>query len=266
MPFKKPFAALIFTALIFAALHQPTAAAPRIAPVISGIYLLGGSQNGKWIDAATTARQLTGSERYRVYTTAGQVGAGTATVSASEDICADTQFVRLKPKPKAAEFVAFGGATNPLPRKLRHHSNSTAVYRQAVADLLRSKGIANPDVRITKIVRVDLEGDGVDEVVLSATRMNTNLPSVSAGDYSLVVLRKVVNGKVQTIPLAEEYHLKAIEFAAPNTFTVPAIADFNGDGKMEIMLNWSYYEGSGAELYTVQGTKVTMVLSSGCGV
>ncbi|HEY0603336.1 MAG TPA: VCBS repeat-containing protein [Herpetosiphonaceae bacterium] len=266
MPFKKSFAALVLATLLLTSLHQTHAATPRIAPIVSGIYLLGGSQNGKWIDAATTARQLTGSERYRVYTTAGQVGSGTATVSGSEDICADTQFVTLKPKPKAAEFVAFSGTTNPLPRKPRLHSINTAVYRQAVADILRAKGIANPAVRITKIVRIDLEGDGVDEVVLSATRANASLPSVNAGDYSLVVLRKVVNGKVQTIPLAEEYHLKSIEFAAPNTFTVPAIADFNGDGKMEIMLNWSYYEGSGAELYTVQGTKVTQVLSSGCGV
>lgn len=266
MPFKKPIIALTLAALLLTALHQPLAAAPRIAPIVSGIYLLGGSQNGRWIDAATTAKQLTGAERYRIYTTSGQVGVGTATLSPSEEICADTQFIRLKPKPKAAEFVAFSGTTNPLPRKPRLHSNNTAVYRQAVADILRAKGIANPDVRITKIVRIDLEGDGVDEVVLSATRMNASIPSVSVGDYSLVVLRKVVNGKVQTIPLAEEYHLKAIEFAAPNTFTVPAIADFNGDGKLEIMLNWNYYEGSGAELYTVQGTKVTMVLSSGCGV
>lgn len=266
MPFKKTFASLTFVALLLTALHQPIVAAPRIAPIVSGIYLLGGSENGKWIDPATTAKQLRGDERYRIYTTAGQIGSGTAKVSATEEICADTQFVSMKPKPKAREFVAFGGATNPLPRKPRLHSPSTAVYRQAVADLLRAKGITNPDVRITKIARIDLEGDGVDEVVLSATRSDQLVPSVKAGDYSLVVLRKVISGKVQTIPLAGEYHLKAIDFAAPNTFSVPAIADFNGDGKMEIMLNWNYYEGSGAELYTVQGNKVTKVLSSGCGV
>ena len=266
MPFRKPVIALIFAALLLTTLHQSLAAAPRIAPIVSGIYLLGGSENGKWIDAATTAKQLSSSDRYRVYTTAGQIGSGTATVSPSEDICTDTQFVRLKPEPKAKEFVAFGGTTNPLPRKPRLHNTSMAVYRQAVADILRAKGIAKPDVRITKIVRIDLEGDGVDEVVLSATRGNTSEPSVKAGDYSLVVLRKVINGKVQTIPLAEEYHLKPIDFAAPNTYTVPAIADFNGDGKMEIMVNWSYYEGSGAELFTVQGNKVTNVLGSGCGV
>jgi hypothetical protein len=266
MPNRRIFATLIFAALLLTAANQSLAAAPRIAPIVSGIYLLGGSQNGRWIDAATTARQLRGAERYRLYTTAGQIGSATATVAASEDICADTYFAKVTPKPQAAEFAAFGGTSNPLPRKLRLHSPTMAVYRQAVAELLRARGIANPDVRITKIVRVDLEGDGVDEVVLSASRVDQALPSIKAGDYSLVVLRKIVNGKVQTIPLAEEYHLKPAEFGAPNIYSIPAIADFNGDGKMEILVNWNYYEGSGAELYAVQGNRVSQVLSSGCGV
>jgi hypothetical protein len=258
--------ALMFAVLSLTMLSQPLAAAPRIAPIASGPYLLGGAENGKWIDAGATAKKLRGNERYRMYTTAGRIATGSGSVSAAEVICPDTWVVKWKPEPRAAEFVAFGGTHNPLPRKLRLHSPNTAVYRQAVADLLRAHGIANPDVRITKIVRVDLEGDGVEEVVLSATRLSITIPSVAAGDYSLVVLRKIVNGKVQTIPLAENYFPQAKEFIAPHMFSVPAIADFNGDGRMEIMVNWNYYEGSGAELYTVQGNKVSVVLESGCGV
>jgi ABC-type amino acid transport substrate-binding protein len=266
MPVRKTLSLLIFAALLLSTTTQPLSAAPRIAPIVSGIYLLGGSENGKWIDAASTAKQLRAGDRYRVYTTAGPVGSGTATISNSEGICSDTYFVEMKPQPKATEFAAFGGTSNPLPRKLRLHSPTMAVYRQAVADVLRAHGISNPDVRITKIVRIDLEGDGVDEVVLSASRIDRALPSVKAGDYSLVLLRKIINGKVQTIPLAEEYHLKPIDFAAPNIYSIPAIADFNGDGTMEIMVNWNYYEGSGAELYAVRGNSMTKVLSSGCGV
>jgi hypothetical protein len=266
MPRRKTLITMIFAVLLLATISQSQAAAPRIAPIASGPYLLGGAQNGKWIDPGTTAKQLRRGERYRMYTTAGQIGSITGTISPAEVICPDTWVAEWKPEPRVREFVAFGGAHNPLPRKLRLHSPNTAVYRQAVADLLRAHGIAKPDVRITKIVRVDLEGDGVEEVVLSATRMSMLIPSVAAGDYSLVVLRKIINGKVQTIPLAENYFPEAKEFIAPHTFSVPAIADFNGDGKMEIMVNWNYYEGSGAELYTVQGNKVSMVLESGCGV
>jgi hypothetical protein len=266
MPGWKTAITLTIAVLLFAAVSQPSSAATPITPIASGIYLLGGVQQGKWIDAAATARQLRGGERYRIYTTTGQAGVSAGTVSASEDICADTWFIKLKPQPRDSEFVAFGGTHNPLPRKPRLFNPNSAVYRQAVADILRAHGIANPDVRITKLVRVDLEGDGVDEVVMSATRLSTNNPAVNAGDYSLVVVRKIVNGKVQTITLGENYYPKAQSFVAPNTFTIPAIADFNGDGKLEIMVNWGYYEGSGAELYSIQGSRATNVLSSGCGV
>ncbi|HEY0738345.1 MAG TPA: hypothetical protein VGD69_25730 [Herpetosiphonaceae bacterium] len=265
LPWKK-ITTLIFSAVLLVGISQPLTAAPRIAPIVSGVHLLGGSQTGKWIDAETTAKQLSGGESYRIYTTAGQIGAGKGSAPDPGIFCYDLQVLRLNPEPSNHEFAAFGGTHNPLPRKLRAHSNSTAVYRQAVADLLRAKGIANPEVRITKIVRVDLEGDGVDEVVLSATRANLNTRfHADAGDYSFVVLRKIINGKVQTLPIAENYYPKASN-DAPVSYSVPAIADFNGDGKLEIMTREGHFEGLGVALYTVQGSKITKVLSGYCGV
>ncbi|HEY0603337.1 MAG TPA: VCBS repeat-containing protein [Herpetosiphonaceae bacterium] len=265
LPWKK-LTTLIFSAALLVGITQPLAAAPRIAPIVSGVHLLGGSQNGKWIDAETTAKQLSGGESYRLYTTAGQIGTAKGAAPDPGIFCYDVQVVTLTPEPSNHEFAAFGGTHNPLPRKLRAHSPNTAVYRQAVTDILRAKGIANPDVRITKIVRVDLEGDGVDEVVLSATRANLNTRfHAAAGDYSFVVLRKIINGKVQTLPIAENYYPKASN-AAPVSYSVPAIADFNGDGKLEIMTREGYFEGVGFGLYTVQGREVTKVLGGGCGV
>jgi hypothetical protein len=264
MSLWKKIVSLTSATLLLASIHQASAA-PRIVPIVSGQYLLGGAEKGKWIDAATTARQLRGGERYRIYTLAGQIGTSAGVVKAAEVICPETHFATFKPQPKVRAFVALGAAHNPLPRKPQVLNPNSAVYRQAVAEILRAQGIANPDVRITKIVRIDLEGDGVDEVVLSATQISDNDPDADAGDYSLVMLRKIINGKVQTIPIAENYYPKAEDFAAPSEFSIPAIADFNRDGTMEIMLNWSYYEGAGAELYTVQGSKLTKVLSSGCG-
>ena len=43
------------------------------------------------------------------------------------------------------------------------------VYVEAVRDFLKTKGIEEPKVKIDNIIRVDLDGDGEDEVLISAT-------------------------------------------------------------------------------------------------
>jgi hypothetical protein len=47
-----------------------------------------------------------------------------------------------------------------------------------------------------------------------------------------------------------------------------AIADLNGDGKMELVHHGAYYEGSYTAVYQIVGSKAVEVkiLGAGCGV
>ena len=261
-------AALLGLLVALSALGAPPALAQKggLAPIISGHYLLGGVENGQWLDAATTLTRPTGSERYRIYTPTGYVGASRAGAPDTPFYCHDTAVITLTPKPKPAAFVAVGGTWQPMPRPTRIYSNNSSVYCKAIADLLRTRGITNPDVRLTQIIRVDLEGDGVDEVLISATRLSTNNPSVEAGDYSLVVLRKIIDGKVATIQLEANYYPQAEDFIAPNTYSIAGILDLNGDAIMDVVVNTGYYEGAGAGVFQINGGTVNKVLSGVCGV
>ena len=80
------------------------------------------------------------------------------------------------------------------------------------------------------------------------------------------ILVAVVGGKPQNILIGGEFYPKAIKFAAPNEYSIQAIADLNGDGRMEIVMHAAYYEGAGSEIYDVSGAKPKMVLGIGCGV
>ena len=235
-------------------------------------YLLGGSRNGKWVDAKTTAGTLKSASNYRVFSATSLLGTARATPPRSEGApCEDTLFSKISPDFKAqkGEF-ALGGARNPMPRAVRLENTNQTTYRNIVAAILRAKGIAKPVVQIAQIWRVDLDGDGTSEVLLTATQKENYgdpqriAPNARAGDYSLVLLRKIVGGKAQNILLESEVYPRPKEFNAPNFFRLGAVLDANGDGKMEVLVRGAYYEGEWTSLYEI-GAKPREVLSEGCG-
>jgi Putative peptidoglycan binding domain len=250
-------------------------AAPAVYPIVIGDSLLGGWQGGAWIDGATTAAWLGGGETYRRYDLSGFHGTavGNRPKPPTFHFCPIYQ-VDLDP-PAAPPFegarFAVAGNWNAQPRPIQALSTDLPIYRQAVAALLRSQGIQQPDVRLTKVVQTDLEDDGMDEVLITATRYardanNQPRTQAEAGDYSLMVLHKIVHNAIEIIPIATEFYPQATPLMAPNEHTLSGILDLNGDGTMEIVANSQYYEGSSTAVYEVIGTQVHQVLEVGCGV
>jgi len=141
-------------------------------------------------------------------------------------------------------------------------------YVEAVRDFLKSHGIADPKVRITCILRVDLEGGG--EVLINATnyfnqRDEVPMQAPKRGSYSIVMLRRVAAGKVQTQLVAGELYSKADASNAPNIYKIAAVLDLNGDGKLEVIVHSFYYEGGLTTIYRCEPNKVEAALSVECG-
>jgi hypothetical protein len=183
--------------------------------------------------------------------------------------------VTLSEKPEDGVF-ALAAPWNALPRKPRMADTTQQVYVDAVRNFLKTKGIEQPKVKIDNILRVDLDGDGEEEVLISATNYfdKDNVPMRSpAGSYSMALLRRVVAGKVETQLIAGEFHPKAYpkaaqeegRFDAPNAYKVIAILDLDGDGKMEVVVGWNYYEGEEITIYRCDPKKSEALLSVSCG-
>ncbi|HEU5098509.1 MAG TPA: peptidoglycan-binding protein, partial [Roseiflexaceae bacterium] len=244
-----------------------------IVPIVDSDtgWLLGGTYAQRWLNGPTTASLLRSGEQYRRVGPAGEIGPATGERAQSLGIpCEPTFSVDLTPLPPISQTVALGGSWNVLPRVPIEEHIEAESYRRLVADRLRANGIATPDIRLTRVVRADLDGDGSEELLIAASRLGGEgdfpAPSVSASDYSLVVVRTAIGGAEQTIDLVAEYYPKGQEFAAPNRHTLIAIADLNGDGRMEIMVDSKYYEGQSISAYSFTGGQTEEVLSVGCGV
>ena len=241
-----------------------------VAPIVDGStgFLLGGTQPGRWLDPDATAQLLVGNERYRLYTGVTNLGeaVGSRPVTESAGSCSGRHVIALNPSPQVQPAIAIGGTWDPLPRQPQALALDSVIYRAAIADWLRIHGIGQPEVQLTAVQRIDLEGDGVDEVLVSATRLNDggHVPSVAAGDYSLVVLRKLVAGTVVTLPLVADYYRQAQELAYPSIHALAAILDVNGDGTQEIVVQSTSWEGLATAIYAVQAGTVQQVGSVGC--
>lgn len=139
---------------------------------------------------------------------------------------------------------------------------------EAIRAVLDAEGVdPSVPVEIAQVTRLDIEGDGVDEVVIEAQRFPDGplFGLIDEGHYSIIVLRRVVaDDSVENITLhagiadleqAGQYVLR-VDLAGP--------IDVNGDGAYELASRWSYYEGGGVSLFEL-GAEPAEVLVAGCG-
>ena len=275
----KPTLERIFAGLAALLVCIGASSAADLHPIVevqSG-YLFGAISDGKWIKADETAKALPDETTYRVYGLTQALGDAKGDKPKRADgPCEETLAVSLSPATEEG-VIALAAPWNALPRKPQVTDPTQKAYVDAVREFLRTKKIDQSKVKIDNIVRVDLDGDGEEEVLISATNYfskDDNLPMRSpAAGYSMVLLRRVVAGKVETQLIAGEFYRKAYpkaaqeegRFDAPNAYKVIATLDLDGDGKMEVVIHSHYYEGGETTIYRCDPKKVEALLSVACG-
>jgi hypothetical protein len=138
-------------------------------------------------------------------------------------------------------------------------------YQQAATDWLAGEGVASAQIGLLQIFRVDIEGDGTDEVFISAAHLDESQHTTKAGDYSIVLMRRVVGNDVVTTPIvADVYRSKGPELTFPRIYSLANFIDLNQDGVLEVVVEIQGWEKFGAIVFQVNGQQVIQSLCAEC--
>ena len=155
-----------------------------------------------------------------------------------------------------------------IPRQPKRVSLTDATNKKAVADVLRLRKLPKSPVKIKEAFRVDLDGDGVDEVVLVANHYaEDSNQNAKIGSYSFVMIRKTTRGKTQNQFIGGTFYTKTNDYY-DGEYRLSEIADLNGDGKMEIIVETYGYEENWLKVFEIKAGKPSeiKILSYYCGV
>lgn len=246
-----------------------TTVPPAETYLIAGPTCLLGWWDGNWQSEGTPP--VAGGEEYQVVRLDEPVTVSIGTEPRPWCDPLELENIEFDP-PLAGEWldldaiaVQTSGEVRPYPVEVL--PNTIPAYVEATAGLLAAHVPSDPVINLTQVIRTDLEGDGVDEVIVAATSMPDSPLDTTEGDYSIVFLRKLIEGDVSTAILGIHVADEAGPFSWVR-FEISAVADLNGDSRMEIVVGGPVWEGSFLGVYEYQNDDLgpVEVLSCGCGV
>jgi hypothetical protein len=245
-------------------LSQSAAIIARVEGGPVSFLLVGGSQNGSWVSAGEIAGDLAAGSNFKLYTPFGSQGWVTGQELNVARTCYQ-HFITIDPAFPNQSAVGISAGWDVLPRAPMELSTDLEVYLKEITGWPIEQAPSMPIPLIDRIWKVDLEGDGTDEVFINGTRYaEPTGHNVGPRDYSVVLMRKVIGSEVVTVELVSAYYTEEIINEFPLTYTLEFIGDLNGDGRMEVMLGVSRWEGTGVMVFEIDGAQANLVLSALC--
>jgi hypothetical protein len=221
--------------------------------------LLGAVQGETWLTPDQTAPYLRGETDYDVYSLLG--GPYRVHGSIPEFSPASRNYsIRTESTLQEKGMIGLVPGWPVLKRNVQELSPDQEVYRQVVLDWLQTQGLNSPQLGVGNIYRLDLEGDGVDEIFISATHLDESQRTTRTGDYSIILMRRVAGNEAVTVFIdGDVYHSSELEVTYPRTYSLGNFLDLDGDGVLEAVVEFHAWEDVGALLYHIDGQTIEKV-------
>lgn len=166
-------------------------------------------------------------------------------------------------------YVLVPGTWTAAPGAITTESAVNASYEKIATAALESSGVKAPKIIAGQAIKADFDGDGTEDLIFTAANANGDAdPKV--GDYSALIIQLNKAGKPVTIvPLVTLIDESNLEMAEGPTrpLNLVAIADIDGDGKMELVTYGQGAEEHYVDVWSLQadGT-MAITYQAYCGV
>lgn len=269
----------LFYFLIYSALILNTYSASTSKSIVScGSLILGGSENGKWVSGEDILSKIKTGDSFSLYNNDGFL----------ENVKVTKTYIDSQHEAPSIEFdkygyffdspelpIAVSASFKIIPRKPFNMKKYVLLYNNLAKWILSSNGVEVASPVISQIYKVDLEGDGNAETIMTISNQNFENcpPNAKINDYSAVIMRKKIKGKAENILIEGDFYNKSNTKPASDSLgtvlyqhRIIGFFDLNGDGKLEIVTANRYSEGFGFSVYEIKRGKAVLVLSNSWGM
>jgi len=227
--------------------------------------LLGGVSRDAWLAPDMSVARFAGETTYSLHTMEYEDKYFLWGKAPKFSPICKTYSVGTDADPNEAGMVAVMDGWNVTKRVATELSADNQFYQQVVLDWLTAEGVPAPQVDSLHVYRVDIEGDGANEIFINATHLDGSGHGTKAGDYSIILMRKVAgNDAVTTLVVGDVYRSKEIEMTFPRAYSLANFIDLNQDGILEVIVDIQKWEGFGAVIYQIDGRNAIQSLRSEC--
>ncbi len=251
--------------------------------VIVGVQgVLGWSENGEWIGIGDGSVPAASGDLYQVIRIGSDAKSGVSGADPQPSCTQNSTISRniVINDPLFTSFTSISmpytePVTTPIaistdwdltPHNVASLGLDSIAYKNIARELLSEFDIDDSDPELTVLVETDLDGDGNVEIFFGVERIADSLMFGTDNDYSLLYMRKVIDGRFTNLLIYGDIENADYGKGVLNSIRLSAIADLNGNGRMEVVAGLMNYEGSSTSVIEFNDDKenFTQVLYVGC--
>lgn len=159
------------------------------------------------------------------------------------------------------ELVGISGDWDVMPKIPKEIMLPNKEIYDSVCEVLGDEFVQVNEPTIIQAYEIDLDNDMIDEQIIVAENLKQNWSYMQNNSYSLIFIRKIINGEYENIFLARDIlNDDANEEEILSVFRrIRGILDIDGDGEIELLIESSSIDTTVYSIYDFKNTQIYLL-------